>query len=894
MIAGGLGNIRSDDVLKGEVPTGSLLIVLGGPAMLIGLGGSAASSVGSGSSTEDLDFASVQRGNPEMQRRAQQVIDSCIAVGQTTGRSNPIAIIHDVGAGGLSNAIPELVDHSSRGARLELREVPSLEPGMSPLEIWCNEAQERYVLAIAPEDRDWFDAVCTRERCPYAILGEIDDSRQLTVTDAQAGNKVVDMPLDILLGKVPATVMEIQRTVSTSIEADYNGIDIEEACRRVMRLPAVADKSFLIHIGDRTVGGLVSRDQLVGPWQVPVSDVAVTALGFEGYAGEAMAMGERTPIAVLDAAASGRMAIGEALTNMAAASIQDVASIRLSANWMAASGAPGQDEALFDTVAAISALCRSLRIAIPVGKDSLSMQTRWQDGADSKAVVSPVSLIVSAFAPVDDIRQTLTPQLQSVDASSLLLIDLGEGRNRLGASCLSQVFDIRGGRPPDVSDSRLLNNYFACIQELHQQGLLLAYHDRSDGGLFATLLEMSFAGRRAFDVDISGIMPDGADEVAVLSALFNEELGAVIQVRDADREVIDTVVAKYKLSQVAHYIGKVTSGDQLRFRQDQSTCLEISATGFHRIWSTVSYRMQSLRDNPRTAQQAFDAISDTDDPGLSPVANFDLGHDQVAPYIATGARPRVAILREQGVNSHTEMAAAFHRAGFTPVDVHMSDLLENRRRLGEFIGLVACGGFSYGDVLGAGGGWAKSILFSENVRNQFQEYFQRPETFSLGVCNGCQMLANLQSIIPGTGHWPKFMTNLSEQYEARLSLVEIQESASILLQGMAGSRLLIATSHGEGRAVFSEEQDLSLCAEQAKLAIRYVDNYGNPAESYPANPNGSAKGVAGFCSTDGRVTIMMPHPERVFRTVQHSWHPGEWGEDGPWMRLFRNARIWVG
>jgi len=893
MIAGGLGNIRSEDVLKGEVPAGSLLIVLGGPAMLIGLGGSAASSVGSGSSTEDLDFASVQRGNPEMQRRAQQVIDSCIAVGQTTGRSNPIVIIHDVGAGGLSNAIPELVDHSPRGAGLELREVPNLEPGMSPLEIWCNEAQERYVLAIAPEDRDWFDDVCARERCPYAILGEIDGSRQLTVTDAQAGNNVVDMPLDILLGNVPATVMKIQRTVTTPIEADYSGIDIEQACRRVMRFPTVADKSFLIHIGDRTVGGMVSRDQLVGPWQEPVSDVAVTALGFEGYAGEAMAMGERSPIAVLNAAASGRMAIGEAVTNIAAASISDVAKIRLSANWMAASGAPGQDEALFDTVTAISALCRSLRIAIPVGKDSLSMQTRWQDGADSKAVVSPVSLIVSAFAPVDDIRRTLTPQLQAVDGSSLLLIDLGEGQSRLGASCLSQVFDIRGGQPADVSDSNLLNNFFTCIQALRRQNLLLAYHDRSDGGLFATLLEMAFAGRRAFDVDISSIISDGTDEVAVLSALFSEELGAVVQVRDADRETIDAIIAQYNLSQIAHYLGKVHSGDLVRFRQDQSICLEISATEFHRIWSTVSYRMQSLRDNPKTAQQAFDVISDTDDPGLSTVVSFDMAHDPAAPYIATGVRPSVAILREQGVNSHTEMAAAFHRAGFTPVDVHMSDLLENRRQLGEFTGLIACGGFSYGDVLGAGGGWAKSILFNEQIRDQFQEYFQRAGAFTLGVCNGCQMLANLQSIIPGTEHWPKFVTNLSEQYEARLSLVEVQESASILLQGMAGSRLLIASSHGEGRAEFAKDGDLFSCTDQAKLAIRYVDNYGNSAESYPANPNGSAEGVAGFCSTDGRVTIMMPHPERVFRTVQHSWHPGEWDEDGPWMRLFRNARSWV-
>ncbi len=894
MIAGGLGNIRSEDVLKGEVPVGSLIIVLGGPAMLIGLGGGAASSVGSGSSSEDLDFASVQRGNPEMQRRAQQVIDRCMAAGQTAGRSNPILIIHDVGAGGLSNAIPELVDHSHRGARLELREVPNLEPGMSPLEIWCNEAQERYVLAIDPRDRDWFDAACARERCPYAVLGSIDDSGQLVVTDAHADDRPVDIPLDILLGKAPATVMRIQRTVAEPVEADFSAIEIEEACRRVMRLPAVADKSFLIHIGDRTVGGMVARDQLVGPWQVPVSDVAVTALGFEGYAGEAMAMGERTPIAVIDAPASGRMAVGEALTNIAAAAVPDVASIRLSANWMAASGAPGEDEALFDTVSAISALCRALRIAIPVGKDSLSMQTRWQEGSTSRAVVSPVSLIVSAFAPVDDIRRTLTPQLQPVEGSRLLLIDLGAGRNRLGGSCLSQVFDIRGGAVPDVADAGLLSGFFECIQELRRQDLLLAYHDRSDGGLFASLLEMAFAGRGAFDVDIDGVIRDDAGNEGLAGALFSEELGAVVQIRETDIRAVDTILAGHGLADLAYDLGGVSSGDQLRVRRGQSVCLEISRTEFHRIWSTVSYRMQSLRDNPETARQAFDTIADSNDPGLSPMAAFDPGHDPAAPFIATGVRPKVAILREQGVNSHTEMAAAFHRAGFTPVDVHMSDLLENRRGLDEFTGLVACGGFSYGDVLGAGGGWAKSILFNAPVRDRFEEYFRRSGTFALGVCNGCQMLANLQSIIPGTEHWPKFVGNLSEQYEARLSLVEVLESPSIFLKDMAGSRLLIATSHGEGRAEFARDRDLSAATEQARVAIRYVDNRGNPADSYPANPNGSPGGVAGFCSADGRVTIMMPHPERVFRTVQHSWHPGEWDEDGPWMRLFRNARVWVG
>jgi len=889
MVAGGVGSIRTDDVHKGTVPAGTLLIVLGGPAMLIGLGGGAASSMGSGTSSEALDFASVQRGNPEMQRRAQQVIDGCWAAG-LTGGENPLVIIHDVGAGGLSNAVPELVDHSHRGAEVRLRQIPNAEPGMSPLEIWCNEAQERYVLAITSDKLDWFDHLCRRERCPYAVIGALDDSGQLRVTDELAGDRPVDMPLELLLGKPPQTIMRVERVKARPTSVDFSGLEIEAACHRVLRFPTVADKSFLIHIGDRTVGGLVSRDQLVGPWQVPVSDVGVTALDYEGYRGEAMAMGERAPVAVLDPAASGRLAVGEALTNIAAAAIPSVDQVCLSANWMAASGVAGQDQALFDTVEAVAALCRTLRIAIPVGKDSLSMQTRWGNGDDSRAVVAPVSLIVSAFAPVADIRRTLTPQLVDDPATCLYLVDLGAAQNRLGGSSLAQCFNLSGGTPPDVDDPERLLAFFGAIQELNGSGLLLAYHDRSDGGLFATLCEMAFAGRTGLAIDLT--IDPGLND-GLLAALFTEELGAVIQVRESDLARVEEVFRERGLGEFMQRLGTVTDGDRIRIDRNGTNVLDFSRTELHRIWSAVSYRMQALRDNPETAREAYDAILDTRDPGLSPALSFSLAEDRAAPYVATGTRPKVAILREQGVNSHVEMAAAFYRAGFQCVDVHMSDVLAGRSDLDTFKGLVACGGFSYGDVLGAGGGWAKSILFNVRARDQFAAFFTRADTFTLGVCNGCQMLAALGEIIPGAGHWPRFGQNLSEQFEARLSLVEVMDSPSIFLQGMVGSRLLIATSHGEGRAEFHGADDLDLLKHDSRIAIRYVTNRGEPAVSYPANPNGSPEGVAGFCSTDGRVTIMMPHPERVFRTAQHSWCPDEWAEDGPWMRMFRNARVWA-
>jgi phosphoribosylformylglycinamidine synthase len=889
MIAGGLGNISGADVEKAEVPVGALLIVLGGPAMLIGLGGGAASSVGSGTSAADLDFASVQRGNPEIERRAQQVIEACRARAALEDVPNPIVMLHDVGAGGLSNAVPELVDHSHRGASIELREIPNAEPGMSPLEIWCNEAQERYVLAIEPADLDWFAAVCVRERCPYAVLGSLDDSGRLIVTDRELGERPVDMLLETLLGKAPQMLRRIERCATPELPLDLGGIDLTEACLRVLRMPVVADKSFLINIGDRTVGGLVARDQFVGPWQVPVSDVGVTALGFETFAGEAMAMGERAPVALIDAPASGRLAVGEALTNIAAASIADLATVRLSANWMAAAGSPGEDERLYATVDAVSALCRELRIAIPVGKDSLSMQTRWTEAGVSHSVVAPVSLVVSAFAPVDDVRRTLTPQLVADAATSLLLIDLGGGRNRLGASVLAQAFNRSGGRVPDLDDPARIAALFACVQTLRAQDLLLAYHDRSDGGLFVTLCEMVFAGKTGLDIKLPA---NGAD--GLLGALFAEELGAVIQVRDADLGVVQSVLAQHGLADVTTCVARVTPADRIRIQAGDAVLLDKTRTELRRCWSELSWRMQALRDNPEAADEAWQVLLDTDDPGLSPQAAFDPAEDVAAPLIHIGRRPRVAILREQGVNSQLEMAAAFQRAGFEAVDVHMTDLLTGRRDLREFAGLAACGGFSYGDVLGAGGGWAKSILFNPRVREEFANFFARSDSFTLGVCNGCQMLSVLAELIPGAAPWPRFRANRSGQFEARLSLVEVLPSRSVLLEGMAGSRLLVPTSHGEGRAEFAAPADLAACESNAQLAIRYIDNRGAPASLYPANPNGSPGGIAGLCSADGRVTILMPHPERVQRSVQHSWHPAGWGDDGPWLRLFRNARVFVG
>ncbi len=885
MIAGGVGNIRAGHVEKADIEPGTVIVVLGGPAMLIGLGGGAASSMGSGQSAEDLDFASVQRGNPEMQRRAQEVIDCCWSLGD----GNPILLIHDVGAGGLSNAIPEAIDHSHRGGTISLRAIPNDERGMAPMEIWCNEAQERYVLIIAPDKLELFESICRRERCLYAVVGEISASRQLTVEDSHFDDKPVDMPMEVLLGETPGMTRTIARAVAMPQQLDFSDADIGEAAARVLAMPAVADKTFLITIGDRSVGGLVCRDQMVGPWQVPVADVAVTASTFTATTGEAMAMGERTPVAIIDAAASGRMAVAEAITNIAAARIQGIGKIRLSANWMAACGFEGEDEALYDTVRAVGEeLCPALGIAIPVGKDSLSMKSSWQDGERKREVVAPLSLIVSAFAPVDDIRATLTPQLRrDCGATRLLLIDLGGGRNRLGASVVAQCYGRSGGEVADLDDAARLRNFFAFMQRLNRDGLALAYHDRSDGGLLATVCEMSFAARSGVEIDLTGI---GSEPFA---ALFCEELGAVVQIRESDLELIRERARDAAIDPYLHNIGTLREDADIVFKHDGETVFSAGLGAMQRQWSATSYHMQRLRDDPECAREEYDRLLDSDDPGLFARPVFDPGQDVAAPYINSGTRPRIAILREQGVNSQMEMAAAFMRAGFDAVDVHMSDILEGRRDLSGFRGLAACGGFSYGDVLGAGEGWAKSILFNPRARDEFAAYFAREDTFALGVCNGCQMFAALKELIPGTEHWPHFVRNRSEQFEARLSLVEVLDSDSLLLDGMQGSIMPIVVSHGEGRAEFGDKNALDAIAADGQVALRFVDNRGAVAATYPANPNGSPDGIAGLCNADGRVTITMPHPERICRTVQHSWHPPEWGEDGPWLRLFRNARLWL-
>ena len=881
MIAGGMGNVRRPDVEKGEVPVGAKLIVLGGPAMLIGLGGGAASSVGSGASSADLDFASVQRGNAEIQRRAQEVIDSCWAL----GKDNPIVLIHDVGAGGLSNAVPEAVAHSHRGARVDLRAIPSAEPGMSPMELWCNEAQERYVLAVSSSAVPLFTEIAARERCPFAVIGEIDGSGLLVVHDPLFHDNPVDMPIEVLLGKAPRMLRDVRSVESPRQHFDTSRLDLRDAAYRVLRLPAVADKTFLITIGDRTVGGLISRDQLVGPWQVPVSDVAVTLADHYGHAGEAMAMGERTPVAVLNAPASGRLAVAEAITNILAADIDSLSQVRLSANWMAACGEPGEDASLYETVHAVGKeLCPALGIAIPVGKDSLSMKTTWGE----KSVVAPVSLIISAFAPVRDVRKTLTPALVTDGSrTSLWLVDLSGGRNRLGASALTQVYSALGREPPDLDDPQRLVKFTAAMAELRAANLVLAYHDRSDGGLFATLVEMAFAGRCGLDVALP------VERGPAFPQLFAEELGVVLQVLADDEPKLVEILSRHGLEKNALYIGTPTTDLRVRMRVGDAL-LDEPWVDLRRAWSETSWRMRRMRDDPQSADEEYEAQTSPEDPGLAVTLSFDPEQDIAAPFVSRGARPAVAILREQGVNSQVETAAVFERAGFVAHDVHMTDLLSGRRSLREFKGLVACGGFSYGDVLGAGEGWAKSILFHETVREDFKRFFERPDSFALGICNGCQMFAALKSLIPGTQHWPRFVTNRSEQYESRFALVEVLESPSVVLQGMAGSFLPIAVAHGEGHAEFASEAAAKECASSGFVGFRYVHHDRSVADSYPYNPSGSSHGIAALTNTDGRVTITMPHPERSFRYVQNSWRPREVGEYSGWMRLFRNARKFVG
>jgi phosphoribosylformylglycinamidine synthase len=885
MIAGGMGNVRRMHALKGDVPVGAHLVILGGPAMLIGLGGGAASSMGSGQSTADLDFASVQRGNPEMQRRAQEVIDRCWAMGE----ENPIHLIHDVGAGGLSNAVPEAVAHSDRGATIDLRAVPNAEPGMSPMELWCNEAQERYVLAVSELGLARFEAIAKRERCPYAVVGRLNDSGVLTVLDPMFGNRPVEMPIEILLGKAPQTQRSVQTHSALRDNFDLAALPLRELALRVLAHPAVADKTFLITIGDRTVSGQISRDQMVGPWQVPVADVAVTLSDFHQHSGEAMAMGERTPLALLDSPAAARMAVVESITNILAADVASLADIRLSANWMAACGEPGEDAALYAAVRAVGMeLCPALGIAIPVGKDSLSMKTAWRDAAGQKSVVAPVSLIVSAFAPVTDVRNTLTPMLQGdLGATRLLWVDLGRGNRRLGASIAAQVQACLGSEAPDLDDPQLLRGFAQALFALRQQQRVLAYHDVSDGGLFATLAEMAFASHCGFDL----VLPASA---TLREHLFAEEPGVVLQVVAADVSQTLAAFAAAGLADCVHDLGAPNAKPLLIYR-GRDEALQLSWDEARRVWSETSHRMRLLRDDPDCAREEYAAQLDWQDPGLQYKLSFDPTQNTCAPYVGRAVRPKVAVLREQGVNSQVEMAAVLDLAGFEPHDIHMSDLLAGTRQLREFRGLVACGGFSYGDVLGAGEGWAKSILFHSRVRDAFEEFFTRADTFSLGVCNGCQMMAALKPLIPGAELWPRFVRNRGEQFEGRFSLVEILSSPSIMLAGMAGSRLPIAVAHGEGRAEFADLSGQVAFLGADQVAFRFSDNRGGVAEKYPTNPNGSPAGIAAVTSRDGRVLLTMPHPERSFRIAQNSWAPQSerLNEFSGWMRLFRNARSWV-
>jgi len=892
MLAGGMGNIRDGDIEKLRLPVDAAVIVLGGPAMLIGLGGGAASSVGSGQGDESLDFASVQRGNPEMQRRCQEVIDRCCA----RGENNPILSIHDVGAGGLSNALPELLNDSERGGILELREIPSADGSMSPMEIWCNESQERYVLGIDVESLEVFTALCRRERCPFAVLGQVTEARDLKLNDRLLEQLPVDLPLQVLLGKLPKMHRDaITHNVNLNAADLIGSCDnaLEDDLQAVLRVPSVGSKSFLITIGDRSVGGLVARDQMVGPAQVPVADAAITLHGFHGFNGEAMAIGERAPLAIVNSAAAARMAVTEAITNLASAPIRQLSDVCLSANWMAAAGEEGQDSALYAAVEAVGMeLCPALGIAIPVGKDSLSLKTDWMSkgpGGEPQAqhMLAPVSLVITAFAAVTDARLALTPELKSLhQPSRLLLIDLGQGRNRLGGSAYEQCKGRFTHEVPDLEDPALLNGFFAAIQELLAAQKLLAYHDRSDGGLITALCEMAFAGQCGLDLSLPNLSKN--DAAAIRAQLFCEEAGAVVQVSTAQLEQVMACFERHGISQLITDIGAPQTGHALELNSGETQFLSCDLRQLQQIWSETSYQVQKLRDHPNCAEQEFKRLADWSQPPLRPQLKFNPADRVSAPMIATGARPAVAILREQGVNGQIEMAAAFDAAGFSAVDVHMSDLIENRLKLADFQGLVACGGFSYGDVLGAGRGWAASVLYQPAMRDQFAAFFEDSSRFALGVCNGCQMMSSLRDIIPGTANWPDFVANQSGQFEARLSLVKVADSASIFLNGMAGSLLPVVTAHGEGRADFHRQAPVA-----ASIALQYVDANGAQASQYPQNPNGSPQGVTGLCNDDGRITIMMPHPERTLRTVNFSWAPADWPEVSPWQRMFDNARKWV-
>ena len=910
MIAGGLGSIQAQQTHKDEIPEGALLIQLGGPGMLIGLGGGAASSMDTGTNDASLDFNSVQRGNPEIERRAQEVIDRCWQLGD----KNPIISIHDVGAGGLSNAFPELVNDAGRGAVFKLREVPLEEHGLNPLQIWCNESQERYVLSILEKDLDTFRAICERERCPFAVVGTATDDGHLKVRDDLFSNNPVDLPLNVLLGKPPKTTRTDKTVAPSKKPFNVGDIDITEAAYRVLRLPAVAAKNFLITIGDRSVGGMTHRDQMVGKYQTPVADCAVTMMGFNTYRGEAMSMGEKPTVALFDAPASGRMCIGEAITNIAAVNIGDIGNIKLSANWMAACGNEGEDEKLYRTVEAVSQACQALDLSIPVGKDSLSMKTVWQDGEEKKSVVSPLSLIISAFAPVEDVRKTVTPELKNAPKTTIAMIDFGFGKSRMGGSALSQVYNDLGGESPDIDDLALLKNFYFVIQRLVDEGKLLAYHDRSDGGLFTTLAEMAFCSRLGISVNLAPLvwnfkgfnLEENLTEEKWIDALnrilFNEELGAVFQIHNDDINYIIELFEAAGFWGALLPIASVVDDGNLTIRYDDGNVPEgdyyktlifkENIENLQRAWQETSHAIQKLRDNPACADSEFALIGDNDRSALFADVKFDVNEDIAAPFVNSGAKPKIAILREQGVNGQIEMAAAFTRAGFDAYDVHMSDLMAGRVNLADFKMLAACGGFSYGDVLGAGEGWAKSILFHPALRDQFAAFFADPNTLTLGVCNGCQMVSNLAEIIPGTEAWPKFKRNLSEQFEARLSMVHVPKSASLILNEMQGSSLPVVVSHGEGRADFALHGG-NISADLG-IALQYVDGQNQVTQTYPLNPNGSPQGIAGVTNADGRVTIMMPHPERVYRAAQMSWKPEDWTEMSGWYRLFAGARKALG
>ncbi len=873
MLAGGLGNIRKDHVEKGCISDGDVLIVLGGPAMLIGLGGGAASSVGSGDQSQELDFASVQRANPEMQRRAQEVINSCINL----GNKNPIVSIHDIGAGGLSNGIPELVNDSQKGANLQLRSIPNDETKMSPLEIWCNESQERYVLAIKKESVDLFRQICIKERAPFAVLGNATDNQHLTLEDSQFNNKPIDLEMSLLFGSTPKTLKDVSSLANNEKEFNTTPVKLNEAINRLLKLPTVASKNFLITIADRSVTGLIARDQMIGPWQVPVADCAISLADYSGYQGEAMSIGEKTPLSLINAAAAARMSVGEALTNLLSAYIEDISHINLSANWMCASGFPGEDAKLYEAVKAIGMqLCPKLGLTIPVGKDSMSMKSTWNENGKERSVTAPLSLIISAFSKIPDARLQITPLLDTKIDSELFLIDLGLGKNRMGGSCLAQVYNQVGRTSPDLDDPILFAKFFSLINKFNKEKLISAYHDRSDGGVITTLFEMAFASHCGIEICGSN----------TINELFNEELGCIIQVPMINKSIVLKGLEDIGLKEFTRPIAKVNNTDEILIYQEDKLVFRDKRKNLHEEWSSTSFEISKLRDNPICSESENKELLKTSD-GLKVKMTYDINESISAPYLNTGIKPKIAILREQGINGHVEMAAAFTQAGFDAYDVHMSEILSGKTSLQQFQGLAACGGFSYGDVLGAGRGWANSILLNSNVKDEFSEYFSRTDSFTLGVCNGCQMISNLKEIIPGTKNWPSFEKNTSEQFEARFTSVKIKQTNSIFFNEMEGSIMPVAIAHGEGRAKFSSEQSKS------SIAMQYVNYSGNPTLTYPHNPNGSEDGIASICDDSGRITIMMPHPERVFRAIQNSWHPDDWQERSPWMRMFENARKWV-